>query len=514
MKSLLSIIFLFSISLSVAATSLSTSIQPDVPSQDDAIAVVMTGELTGGDKITDTAVSVTGNSITVSVSVAPCIGICPSLLELVSIQLPCGKLAAGDYTLHTFIYTVYDTAATPDTVTETNTTQFTVHPSQEDVPRMVGFHVSDHGWKDDTNMSYYFTNGDTLSVVSVFEQHCCALFTADVSIPDDTVTVTLRDTGVDMCDCGHDRFYATVSLTNVTIGHLPIRIVHTSANYPDYEVVTMLHTNTTSPAVCINNADSTTAGFRLFVDDTWFEYEINSPFITAAGLLRLQPNPEFPVGTDHYLYIDDIVYLTLTEYNQIDAIDTLEDFENEPPSEWTLKRFRDGSSLDYTTISTDSSNVLKMTYSNQLDGGCSNYMYKTLPSHETDNKNGRLILHAATVSPHDITGCPAAYPLTHSKSGRITMRVNRNHQPSILLEYIPPASFTGNSITLSVFTLQGRQVFHRTLHRTDGTVNSFRTTMGKHTAGSSGASGNYIVRFSSPDEQLRQCILLAKAEQF
>lgn len=506
MKRFLTVAFLFTISLPVAATTLTFSIQPDVPVSNDDIAVVITGELTGGDVITDTLISINENSITASVYIDRCIGICPSLLESVSIKIPCGKLAAGNYTLSTFIHTVYDTAARPDTVTQSNTMQFNVRPLNEDVPRLVGFHVSDHGWKDDTHLSYYFTNGDTLSVVSVFEQHCCARFVADVSIPDDTLTVTLRDTGVDMCDCGHDRFYATVSLTNVATSDLPIRIVHKSVNYPDDEVVTILHTNTTAPALCINTGDSTTGGFRLFVDDTWFEYEINSPFITTADMLRLQPNPEFSVGADSYLYIDDIVYLTQTEHERSDAVDTLEHFENESLSEWTLKKFRDGSNLDYTTISTNSSNVMKMTYSNQLDGGCSNYIYKTLPASGTDNKNGRLILHAATVSPDDITGCPTAYSLTHLSDERISIRVNRNCRSSVLLEYTPPASFSGNTIILSLFTLQGQLVLHRTLHRTNESVNTFRTTL----AGSSGASGNYIACFSSPDEYVRQLILLAR----
>ncbi len=293
---------IFLIFICSAVYSFSTYVQPGIPNEKDDIFIIVDGGLSGGATIIDSGVTVSENSITVSIAIEPCTdSICPALYEIVSLSFPIGKLSARTYMLNTFIYYIYDTTTSspPDTSGENYSGSFEVFADSEPVPRLVGLYVTNHEEKDEYYTGcYYFTNGDTLSVVAVFEVHCCAQFTSDLSFSGDTLIVTLEDTSEAPCSCV-GQHYVTSAIANIENDKQPVKVIFKSEWYnPEFSPFIA---DISKPAVCINIQDSTEAGFKLFIDSRWFEYEINSPFISSANVLRLQPNTDFVAYDSNFL---------------------------------------------------------------------------------------------------------------------------------------------------------------------------------------------------------------------
>ncbi len=424
-------------------------------------------------------------------------------------RFPCGKLSEGAYDIITFIHTIYDTSDTPDTLTDIDTTSFMVYSNSDSIPRIVGFYTSHRGQKDNYEYNYYYKNGDTLSIVAVFEEHCCALFVADFIQIDDTLLITVQDTGQDNCDCGRYRFYVTVAIANIDIPNPIIRIVRKDVWGQNF--ISSFIADTSKPAVCISLQDSTKIGFKLFIDSTWFGYEICSPFINGAELLRLQPNPYISATDTNYLYLDDIILIgtDLIAYYEITKIDTLEDFENYVEKEWNLVKFRDGSSLEREVVSTDSSYVFKLTYSNIVNGSCSNYIWKPLKSKwEYEEGVSRILIHASLMPPEEST--PVIKNSAYSRT--IENEINVIPNPFIINSRIiikTPQTFYGDKIKLSILNLQGREINSIDVLRKNINDNIFDTVWnGLDKSGQPVSPGSYIIKITAPGINMKKSIIV------
>ena len=484
-------VFLYALLLFYRVYSDSTYVLPSMPAQGESTFIAVEIDLFGGADLLDRGLTVAGHKIAVTVSVsASCSdSICPALWEKELVLLPCGPLPAGICTTMTAIQT--------GNTVKTDTICFRVYENPGTLPRISGFRMSRHAFKNGVSKNYYYTCNDTLSVVAAFNDHCCAEFIADCTGKGDTIGITLLDTGKDMCDCGRNTFYATVSMVNVPTPNPVVRIVR--RNLFDRVDAPPFVADTTRPALCINPLDSVSPGYRLFVDSSWFDYEISTPVITQAAFLRLQPNRSFAAPTPNHLYVDHIVYCNMREYAGEEQIDTVENFEIYSAADWKEILFRDGSSLENEVLSTDSSHVLKITYSNTINGSCSDYFWRRasvqVPS--AAHVSGKINLHASLAPPKGPTAVTTRTGSTDRRMVDIQI-LSDGRAPFIGCHGRIPESFAGNSLTVSIVTLHGRTAGSFTVSRKHPRSNEFIIDDINGRAPLRLSPGGYLMRISVP----------------
>ena len=102
-----------------------------------------------------------------------------------------------------------------------------------EVPQLAGFYSSIHGGMLQRpfpeTRTYYYSNGDTLSVVLVTGADCCAQFTASVQYADYPMAVTFADTSTMECDCGDRLFHITAAIENIAAASIEIQVYQTSS---------------------------------------------------------------------------------------------------------------------------------------------------------------------------------------------------------------------------------------------------------------------------------------------
>ena len=377
---------MLALAMAGAAWGFGSHVQPAYPTVDDSITVVATGMIGGGDHVTDTAVTVRGDTVRVLVTVDMCTGICPLSIVSVELRLPLGRLSAGVYRLITTTDRIYATVPA-DTMTTGDTTGFVVYPSGVSVPRVTGLYYAPYESPVDTS-GCYVTNGDTISLVGVLWANCCAKLVGEVSLWDDTaLEVTVRDTATMMCRCADVPFLVTAALTGAADNWM--RMVYRRSVWDPPEVVTEMFVNRSAPALCVNLAGSGAPGFCFFVDSTWATYEVLSPLVGRPQVIRLGPNTAFSCPTTNELYADSIAY----------AGTTLEDFEDYSGAAWTVQAFRDGSQLEASAVDADGDHWLKLAYSNALSGSCSNYLWRSLSYGGAVQDTAGLRVRASLKSP-------------------------------------------------------------------------------------------------------------------
>jgi hypothetical protein len=402
--------------LALPCHALVTSVDPLLPTAGDSTYVFLQGYLGGGDQILDSSVRVSHDTVAARVSIEPCTGPCPMSLRTVRVRLNAGTLAAGTYRLLTITRTIFDTSSTrpADTTTDTSRTSFTVYPATTSPTRLVASYATLHGIGSDTG-SYYYTNGDTLSVVGLHADQCCAQHKAAAYVNGDSVVVVFADTSEALCDCMASSSYClTAALSPAPVGNPKVVLKYRSAYASADETLYRFTADHAASAVCLSVQDSTNPGFRLFVDTSWFRYEIVSPVVSRLATLRLQPNPAFPAFAESHLYLDDIAVDTasapaLSWAPVSAALDTLDDFEHYYAGDWQVVGIRDSSVLNPYWVLYNEKHLLEVSYSNHATGSESNYMWKSLGAATPVHSLTRIQLWATTKAPEGATAsrlCP------------------------------------------------------------------------------------------------------------
>ncbi len=424
------------------------SVRPSVPSVDDEVTVMVTGTIGGGDNIIDMSWAMQDTTLTVSVAVEMCVGVCIESLQPVAVRVPVGRLGQGTYRLLT-LQLMIDTVA-GDTAVYGDTTWFLVAAAGI-FPRVVGTYWRQVDEEFDT-VSYWFTNGDTFSAVGVVWEDCCARLLGEVSYWDDTaMEVTLTDTSTLMCDCADRPTLVTIAIANMSPNWL--RVVHSRWGGFGRDVVSESFAGFHYPGLAINLSAHDSPGFVLAVDSTWRRYEITSTLVGQPQFIRLGPNPVSPAPDTQQLYVDSVAF----------EATTLEGFGTYDSTAWTFVRHRDGSWLEFVAYVKEADPYLGILYGNSVSGSgqCSNYAWRPLsePLHGADT--ARIQLSASLKNP----GGSVAAVMQH--------RVARSGTPRIALSrgvLVCSGLAGGSTAALRVQDMSGRTALSRIVRSEGGLV--------------------------------------------
>ena len=379
-------IFLLTAMVRLNAASIWSRVAPDLPTENDSIAAIASFKTSQEIQFYNSAVSWSNDTVRVTLSYEK---ISSSLLHgtiVITDTVGIGRLAQEKYTLlfkMRIIQVVFceTVPCDPEAVDSLcDTVSFRVAPPSQQMPILSGFDLNLRpGMVSGTTIPpkiYRYTNGDTLSIGMIHRAGCCAHYTPYLAECGDTLVVAIRDIS-EPCECGSRMACATAMISNMTKTYRYARLtLFSGSTYSSgHSVNYNISLDTAAPSLCVNMMDTVNEGLRLYVDSSWFAYEIVAPLLGEATYLRLQPGGGSHVKSNYqYLYADSIFAADgLTEeFNDTDFSE----------SNWTVVRLRNGVVIQPKTLASGNGRLLEICYADLNDEGNTSAMYRKRTAQE------------------------------------------------------------------------------------------------------------------------------------
>jgi len=348
---------------------------PGSPSQQDTVTIVSAGYLQIGGLVIDSQFSRSGNQFKMSYIFRPDINI--DYVSRVNRAKVVGKLPAGVYTIITSTVSIDTSTSVPDTERYLDTAIFRVAAANAAVARIVGVNCNSESRdvRGDNPFSYYYWNGDTLSVAVAFPlQEMPYGFAVNASLHADTLDFTILDTT--MQSMGMPMAYlVTGSLSPVKPAKYFLRVRYQRRSCANPYIKTDFHRSTvdcSQEGLTFSIKKAGDAEFTLFPADTDmndYAYLLISPFFDTLRVAGFQPNPRCAAPRHPNIFLGA---MTADDGTQV------ENWESYAKSKWHYVQAQQGDALTFDTVSANGGHMLKVAYSNSAGQAVRSYIYRNL----------------------------------------------------------------------------------------------------------------------------------------
>lgn len=465
-------------------------VQSGSPTELDTISIVSAGYFQSNGLVTDSSFSRSGNQFRISYTVRQD----TQYIERLNRTRKIGRLAAGNYTIITStLYLSTSEQNLPDTEHFIDTAIFRVTNANTPNPIFTGSYSESNSSSvpGDNSLSYYYTNGDTLSVAVVFPLNSMPPgFLISPSLHSDTIDFVIVDTTLFEASMPMP-YVVTGSIAPVKPARYFLRVQYQRRSCINPYKLPNFHSSTidcTREGLAFSIKKAGSVDFTFFPVDTEindYSYLIFSPFLDTFRVLSFQPNPLCKIPQHPNILIGAMT----ADWTQV------ADWESYNKNDWHYEQVQQSDILHFDTLSIESSRKLKITYSNNSGQAVKSYIYRNLDSIIVIN-NPSIRLSASFVSPEN----SAINNNRREHAGNSTLSPLRiRYSGSHILISMPRSTFslTGGNIDrihFNVTDLQGRII--RTVESIPFEMNSQRITAvwdECNAAGTRVPAGTYLI---------------------
>lgn len=378
MLSLLTAVLFIPVIAQVNNAKFYSFVDPDIPTAQDSVFILSKGYISYGG-VFDSSFSFSGNNILINYSVVDSI---PLYHYTINKKKSIGRLSAGNYRIITTTVFKHTEGSPPlSEGLESDTINFTVVEATAKPAEIVGFSYSNNypgvGGAENIVGSYYYWNGDTLSVAVGFGAGDINNYIAHLSMQSDTFTIDLADT-----DFGSPALVQTIlcvtSISPVTPGTYPVKINYRSlSGFSGINKIINFNTLTADckkEGIGISLKNPGTSEFILYLNPVLNLYVIYSPFLDTLKTFSLQPNPHFKVTGTHSIFIGYPSFESLT--GRWDPIELWDSTYHK--SDWPYTSVQATDHIAYDTLGLGDGTIFRIDYSSDNNDTVLSYTYRTI----------------------------------------------------------------------------------------------------------------------------------------
>jgi hypothetical protein len=426
-------------------------VQSGSPTERDTISIVSAGYFQSNGLVTDSSFSLSGNQFRISYTVKQN----TLFIDRLNHTRKIGKLAAGNYTIITStLYLSTSDQNLPDTEQFIDTATFRVTNANTPNPIITGSYSESNSYSvpGDNSLSYYYFNGDTLSVAVAFPLNSMPPgFLISSSLHSDTIDFIIIDTTLFQASMPMP-YVVTGSIAPVKPAKYFLRVQYQRQSCINPFKLPNFHSNIidcTREGLAFSIKKAGSVDFTFFPVDTEindYSYLIYSPFLDTFRVLSFQPNPLCKIPQHPNILIGAMT----ADWTQV------ADWESYNKNDWHYEQVQQSDIFHFDTLTIDYSRKLKITYSNISGQAVKSYIYRNLDSIIVIN-NPAIRLSASFVSTENSAINNRRGHAWNSTLSPLQIKYSSSY---ILISILRPAfSLTGGNIErmhFNVTDLQGR----------------------------------------------------------